>query len=665
MSLVQFESFTSSVDPDYWYELENKKLTEFKLDNTERDIYATYNTGGEHEQVSSRIRLSRGAFNKQDTFNTMSVYDFSSPGTLLNSNTMEDFKNLDKKAIIKEVAKKIYDSIVSGDWINDPTLLTRFYLISYAELKQHVFYHWFAFPAITPTQALTSPTSSHLIGKTFNEEQVEQLRVAYDMYRTDNHIRDRSFFVVVHNQTSNTLTINSFSSYKEEQSSDSKVYFAFADPSSLESHPGWPLRNFSLAVSHRFPTHSVYTFLCIREIPNKRDLSRSLFIDINQATLSDPSKMVAVGWEKTLNKSRPKIADMGQMMDPIKLAESSVRLNLELMKWRMFPSLDLNKLSNTKCLLVGAGTLGCHVARNLMAWGCFNITFIDRTKVSFSNPVRQPLYEYVDCLNGGANKAQCAADHVKKIYPNANANAYSLDIPMPGHPYDDSHKEAVQSHYEQMNELIKSHDVIYLLTDTRESRWLPTLLATANDKIVINAALGFDSYLVMRHGQPNHTNRLGCYFCFDVVAPVDSTKDRTLDQQCTVTRPGVSAVAGSLAVELLVAMLHHKLESNAPASIVGSQDQGELGFIPHQIRGSMSNFQNALMTGSAYNQCTACSDAIVKEYKKNGFDFLHKVFNRSKLLEELTGLDQLQQKTQGMLDEMEFIDEDDEEYQFM
>jgi ubiquitin-like modifier-activating enzyme ATG7 len=41
---------------------------------------------------------------------------------------------------------------------------------------------------------------------------------------------------------------------------------------------------------------------------------------------------------------------------------------------------------------------------------------------------------------------------------------------------------------------------------------------------VINTALGFDTFLVMRHGVPlteDGNANLGCYYCNDVVAPAD------------------------------------------------------------------------------------------------------------------------------------------------
>lgn len=49
--------------------------------------------------------------------------------------------------------------------------------------------------------------------------------------------------------------------------------------------------------------------------------------------------------------------DLGAAMDPRRLMESAVDLNLRLMLWRAAPSLDLPALAATRCLLLGAGAL--------------------------------------------------------------------------------------------------------------------------------------------------------------------------------------------------------------------------------------------------------------------------------------------------------------------
>ena len=49
-----------------------------------------------------------------------------------------------------------------------------------------------------------------------------------------------------------------------------------------------------------------------------------------------------------------------------RLADQAVDLNLKLIKWRIAPVIDLERIKKTKCLLLGAGTLGSYVARNLM-----------------------------------------------------------------------------------------------------------------------------------------------------------------------------------------------------------------------------------------------------------------------------------------------------------
>ncbi|KAH7644986.1 ubiquitin-like protein modifier-activating enzyme atg7-like protein [Dermatophagoides farinae] len=417
----------------------------------------------------------------------------------------------------------------------------------------------------------------------------------------------------------------------------------------------------------------------------------------------------AVGWErnkKLNNRLLPNQVNCGNTLKPEIIATDALYLNLKLMKWRLVQNLELDKIKNTHCLLLGSGTLGCNVARTLVAWGINHITMVDNKNVSFSNPARQSLYTYQDAIGGVQSKAQAAAIALRLINPSIESKGIDLNIKMPGHLFEKSFEEEMNE-IENLEKLIDQTDVVFLMTDTRESRWLPTVIATAKHKIIINVALGFDSFLVQRFGLRLRLNnsidqqskwldiyskqtkvynqlfpdnnieqtssstlqapillgtQLGCYFCNDVFAPSNSTKDRTLDQQCTVTRPGLSMIASGFAVELLMSILQHPAGPLAPSmtrfheqynikkrmSELNDEQlidmelldvESLLGIIPHECRGFLSIYEQMTPSTPRLEYCIACSDKIIDKYRMDKRKFLYQAINDSKSLETITGIE--------------------------
>jgi ubiquitin-like modifier-activating enzyme ATG7 len=52
---------------------------------------------------------------------------------------------------------------------------------------------------------------------------------------------------------------------------------------------------------------------------------------------------------------------------------------------------------------------------------------------------------------------------------------------MPGHYVTDA--EEVEKDVQMLADAIDEHDVVFLLTDTRESRWLPSMLSAYRGKV--------------------------------------------------------------------------------------------------------------------------------------------------------------------------------------
>ena len=161
----------------------------------------------------------------------------------------------------------------------------------------------------------------------------------------------------------------------------------------LDSSPKLPSSLLANHVSKRVKNlaigDSTLNVLLIREKVSK--LSQRLTLD-NSLQLILGNSGVGVGDSILkpidLSQIRTKVVELRNQMDPASLAEQAVGLNLKLMKWRQAPELNLDVLKDTKCLLLGSGSLGCQVARNLLSWGYVKLTFVDNGRVSYSNPVR-------------------------------------------------------------------------------------------------------------------------------------------------------------------------------------------------------------------------------------------------------------------------------------
>jgi ubiquitin-like modifier-activating enzyme ATG7 len=654
---MQFVPFKSFVDASFFQTLSDRKLNELKLEERKLAIHATYAAPLATDREPS-VSLSRSSFHEIEgavLVSTPTVY--YSPGWITNVNTIESFRELDKSRLIRNEAQTIIDSIKDGSILWDPSKLTSFHIASFSDLKKFKFQYWFAFPALSIDYSL--------VGKSYiSAKDKISLDVAIHTWHKSVSCLQRGFFLV--KQTPDGYLIGKLSEYKTFFADSGRTTVGFVDPSSVPDIPGWPLRNFMVLLALLgFKNVSVLSYRDHVHIPTPRSFWIDLELPDGKDLSTEDLLNKVTGWERDSNhKLAPKVSDLGSLINPVQLADQAVDLNLKLMKWRIAPSLNLDVIKNNACLLLGAGTLGGYISRALLGWGVRKITFIDNGRVAYSNPVRQPLYNFRDCLDGGVPKAERAAEALRDIYPLVDVMGYDLEIPMAGHPLTNERNQLAD--YDRLLELIDEHDTIFLLMDSRESRWLPTVVASAKGKLVINVALGFDSYVVMRHGlsehEDPHSPHLGCYFCNDVVAPVDSISRLTLDQMCTVTRPGVAMVAASSAVELWASLLQHPMKGLAPAHN-GEDDREDstvLSNVPHQIRGFLRNFEALKIWGPSYIHCSACSAAIVSVWREGGWEFVKQALNDPQIVSELSGLAELQRTVQQMEEPMTWTSEDDE-----
>lgn len=672
MSYVKFTKLRTTTDCTFWAKFAELKIDKFKLDEkTVINLWGSYSLQSLNEDNTNPLVLDFTSFNEDPgtLSNNLSVVCF---GHMINTNTMEAFKQTNPDKFIERMGRNVLTEIQDGTILKNPWRLSLFIVLAYSDLKKYKFYYWVAHPTPFHLPEMYAQTSPRSINEEFTESHVEEFCKGF--LQLDS--KTKNYFTVLLSKDGK-LSIVELAAGVEINNSEKRleeygeIYFAFYDPCT-GSKPGWPLRNLLCLLCWHCPTYFFSRTIKLIAVRGNK-AQRSLVFKVKSHKDYGHGKDVReslflgplVGWESNANdRLGPTIADLSDTMDPTKLSDRAINLNLKLMKWRLVPDLDLDKISNLRCLLLGAGTLGCSVARVLLGWGVNSITFVDSANVSHSNTVRQSLYSHQDAVKH-KHKAYAARDALLNIRPSINAEGVVLHVPMPGHVVGASLMQSTKQALEKLEELVEKSDVVFLLLDSREARWLPTVLCAAMNKIAINAALGFDSYTVQRHGtrdvaatavSPDLDARnpcgrdLGCYFCNDVTQPGNSQTDRTLDQQCTVSRPGLSQIAAGLAVELLIALLQHPKGVEAEAIVGNGRDHvsssdtelvGLLGCVPHTIRGSLWSYDTQLTITHRFTSCTACSAAVINEYKTRRLDFVLDACNTPNYLEKLSGLEEL------------------------
>jgi hypothetical protein len=114
MSVVQFAPFASLVDPAFWHALSQQKIDVLKLSQQAVPLHASYSlprsfydrTNQQEVAISGTVNLGGHAFDVASP-RTHPTLSSRIRGTLVNFNTIEEFKSSDKAAIFNDLADNV------------------------------------------------------------------------------------------------------------------------------------------------------------------------------------------------------------------------------------------------------------------------------------------------------------------------------------------------------------------------------------------------------------------------------------------------------------------------------------------------------------------------------------------------------------------------------
>ena len=352
--------FSSAIDPTFWAELAELKMTKLKLDSRPHPLHASYSSAaatahradgesGADAAAAAWMNLAGNAFAERPVIPPRAA---RASGRVVVVNTLEEFKGLDKKAFLEASGAQILADIDSGAAEKDPSLLVRCDGVVFSDLKNYKHVYWFAFPALCLPEppVLDSPPRRLAERLPSADKRVLLHQGVQNLRKVSGEDSTPPIFLV--DLSADSVNVRPLSELLAVAGGGSDWWLGFVDPSPLPSNPGWPLRNALMLVHRRLKLPAV-SVLCYRDVldaPRAPDQPQSILLDVSilvpavDAMDHGGAMPKVVGWEANgKGKMGARMVDLAPFMDPARRAVESADLNLKLMRWRFLPDLDIDR----------------------------------------------------------------------------------------------------------------------------------------------------------------------------------------------------------------------------------------------------------------------------------------------------------------------------------
>ena len=237
---LQFAPFSSCVNPGFWSAFSKVKLEVLGLDETPVNAVGSF-ANSTPTGVAPILNLDWDALKENNPSSSTRWDTYLCQGQIFNLNTIEAFKSCDKVEFLrKRCTDDVWAKICDGSALDKPSLLNTFAVLMFSDLKKYHYYYWFAFPSFALPASVKVHKKVDKITSIYTQSQCDKICQAYGQRKKDN-LSETVVFGVVLEEGGDHVTLVSLAEALKENTRQAQV--AIVDPSSLETHPGWPLRN--------------------------------------------------------------------------------------------------------------------------------------------------------------------------------------------------------------------------------------------------------------------------------------------------------------------------------------------------------------------------------------------------------------------------------------